>query len=226
MTHDGNGNLTRYTDRRGTVDNFSYDGLNRRTFAGFGYSGGSYQDTINYTWDGGDRMTQAVDALAGTIASTCDGLDRRTEEQTPQGDVTYGYDNASRRTSMTVAGQSAVNYTWDNANRLTQIGQGSSTVGFAYDNANRRTTLTLPNNVTVVYTYDNDSRVSEITYSAGSTQLGNLTYSYNANGRRTTMGGTLAATGMPAAVSGNTFNADNGMTASTAPHSAMTSTVT
>ncbi len=34
---DANGNLTQYTDRRGTVDVFTYDGLNRRTFAGFGW---------------------------------------------------------------------------------------------------------------------------------------------------------------------------------------------
>jgi YD repeat-containing protein len=153
-----------------------------------------------------------VDSIAGTIARTYDGLDRLTEEQTAQGDVNYGYDNADRRTSMTVAGQSAVNYTWYNANRLTQITQGSSTVGLVYDNANRRTTLTLPNNVTVAYTYDNDSRVTGMTYSAGSTQLGNLSYSYDADGRRISTGGSLAAVNLPAAVSGNTFNADNGMT--------------
>jgi RHS repeat-associated protein len=83
---------------------------------------------------------------------------------------------------------------------------------FNYDNASRRTTLTLPNGVTVAYTYDNESRVSGITYTAGSTQLGNLTYSYDADGRRTATAGSLAATGMPATVSGNTFNADNSMT--------------
>ncbi|MGZ5095968.1 MAG: hypothetical protein ACXWCH_33065 [Burkholderiales bacterium] len=110
------------------------------------------------------------------------------------------------------AGQSTVNYTWNNANRLTQIAQGSSAVGFVYDNVNQRTTLTLPNNVTVAYTYDNDSRVSGMTYSAGSTQLGNLTYNYDADGRRTSNGGSLAAVTLPSAVNGNTFNVDNGMT--------------
>jgi RHS repeat-associated protein len=211
-TYDGNGNLTQYTDRRGTVDTFSYDGVNRRTFAGFGKNGSNYEESINYTRDGGNRLTQAVDSIAGTVARTYDGLDRLTEEQTSQGDVTYGYDNANRRTSMTVAGQSAVSYSWDNANRLTQIAQGSSTIGLVYDNANRRTTLTLPNNVTVAYTYDNASRVTGMTYSAGSTQLGNLSYSYDADGRRTSSGGSLAAVTLPASVSGNTFNADNGMT--------------
>jgi len=215
FSYDDNGNLLQHTDRRGTVDKFSYDGLNRRTLAGFGYSSGSYQDSISYTYDGGDRLTQAVDSTAGTIARTYDGLDRLTAEQTPQGEVTYSYDAEGRRTAMTVAGQSAVGYTWDNANRLTAIAQGSGTVGFAYDNANRRATLTLPNGVTVTYAYNGDSRVTQLSYGtggSGSSDLGTLTYAYDADGRVVRKGGTLAATGMPAAVSGNTINADNAMT--------------
>ena len=43
-------------------DKFSYDGLKRRTLAGFGYSGGSYQDSISYTYEARDRLTQAVDS--------------------------------------------------------------------------------------------------------------------------------------------------------------------
>ncbi len=60
--------LFQYTDRNGNVTKYTYDGLNRRTFAGFGYNGSTYQDTIGYTWDGGNRLTQAVDSTAGTIA--------------------------------------------------------------------------------------------------------------------------------------------------------------
>src|SRR5208283_3528407 len=110
------------------------------------------------------------------------------------------------------AGQPQVVYGWDNANRLTGITQGSSAVGINYDNANRRTSLTLPNGVTVGYGFDNDSRITGLTYSAGGSQLGNLTYGYDADGRVTSKNGTLAAIGLPTSVSGNTFNADNGMT--------------
>jgi len=131
---------------------------------------------------------------------------------------------------MTVPGQSMLNYTWDNANRLTGITQGTSAMGFAgacpersrRNNANRRTALTLPNNVTVSYTgacpersrRDNDSRVSGITYTAGSTQLGNLTYAYDAAGRRTASGGSLAAVTLPSAVGASSiaYNADNEQT--------------
>lgn len=79
----------------------------------------------------------------------------------------------------------------------------------------------LPNGVVVTYGYDANSRIASINYgtsSSGScsskpTNLGTLTYIYDSDGRRTQIGGTLAAVNRPSAVSGNLFNADNGMTA-------------
>jgi RHS repeat-associated protein len=209
---DANSNLTSHTDRRGKVTAFQYDALNRRTFAGFGQNGSQYESTINYTWDAGNRLTQAADSIAGAITRVPDLLDRLTSETTAQGSITYGYDNGSRRTTMQVTGQPQVSYAWDNANRLTGITQGGSSVGINYDNANRRTSLTLPNGVAVGYSVDNNSRITGLTYSVGSTSLGNLTYGYDAAGRTVSKAGSLAATGRPEAVSGNTFNADNGMT--------------
>ena len=157
-------------------------------------------------------MTQIVDSINGTIMRGYDGLDRLTSETTPQGTVSYTYDNAGRRSSMTVAGQSAVNYTYDNANRLTQITQGTATVTIGYDNANRRTSLTLPNGVVVAYGYDAASRVTSITYMQGSTMVGNLTYTYDANGRRTSMGGSLATVNLPSTINSATYNANNQLT--------------
>ncbi len=83
----------------------------------------------------------------------------------------------------------------------------------AAQGSNRRTQLTLPNGVSLAYTYDADSRVTGITYTAGNNQLGNLAYTYDADERRSSMGGSLAAVSLPQAVSGNTFNAGNEMTA-------------
>jgi RHS repeat-associated protein len=73
--------------------------------------------------------------------------------------------------------------------------------------------LTLPNGVTVAYTFDNDSHILRLSYALGGQSLGNLTYAYDANGRVITKGGSLAAVNLPAAVSGNSFNAANEMTA-------------
>lgn len=78
-SYDALGNLTGLTDRRGKLAGFSYDGLGRRTFAGFGASAGqptTYESTVSYTWDGGNRLTQAADSIAGAItrALSCHGV--------------------------------------------------------------------------------------------------------------------------------------------------------
>ncbi|MGO9265479.1 MAG: RHS repeat-associated core domain-containing protein [Candidatus Binataceae bacterium] len=223
-TFDGNSNLTQHVDRRGKVAVYQYDGVNRRTFAGFGQNGSSYESTIAYTWDAGNRLTQALDSLAGAINRQFDGLDRLAQEQTPQGAVNYTYDNGSRRATLAVqpagTAQNAVNssYSWDVANRLLGITQGVNAVGFTYDSSNRRTCLTLPNGVIATYGYDADSRLISMTYGTGGncasapSNLGTLTYAYDADGRRTAKGGTLATGGLPAAVAGTSYNADNEQT--------------
>ena len=214
--YDGHGNLTQFTDRRGKVTAFTYDSLNRRTFAGFGKTvrgnNTTYESTVTYTYDAGNRLRQLVDSVSGTITLTYDNLDRLTQETTPQGTVNYTYDTAGRRTSMTVAGQPTITYTYDNANRLTQMSQGSSTVTMAYDAAGRRTVVTLPNGVVEEYTYDIASRLTGITYKQGATTLGNLTYTYDAAGNRTQIGGSWARTGLPQAVTSATYNAANRLT--------------
>ncbi|MBI3608821.1 MAG: hypothetical protein HY207_12710 [Nitrospirae bacterium] len=204
--YDANGNLQTVTDRKGQATSYAYDALNRRTQA-------TYADTstIHYTYDGGNRLTQIVDSVSGTITRTYDGLDRLMSETTPQGAVSYTYDAAGRRTTMTVTGQPTVNYSYDNANRHTQITQGTNTVSIGYDAANRRTSLTLPNGVVTEYAYDAASRLTGLTYRTTTAVLGTLTYTYDAAGQRTTVGGTWARTGIPQALASATYNANNQM---------------
>ena len=156
--------------------------------------------------------TEIVDSISGTVTPGYDDLDRLRSETTPQGAASYIYDAAGRRTSMTVAGQPVVGYTYDVANRLTQIAQGASAVGFSYDSASRRSALTLPNGVTVAYSFDAASQLTGLTYSLGQTTLGNLTYAYDTAGRRTSVGGSFARTGLPLAVSSTNYNANNQLT--------------
>ncbi|MFZ3381057.1 MAG: RHS repeat-associated core domain-containing protein [Candidatus Acidiferrales bacterium] len=211
--YDTNGNLTQFTDRRGKATTYMYDNLNRRTFAGFGTQAGpTYESTINYTWDAGNRLTQIVDSVTGTITRGYDGLDRLTSEQTPQGTVSYTYDAAGRRQTMTVAGQTAVNYTFDNANRLTNIAQGTTTIQLGYDSSNRRTSLALANGIVVSYGLDNASELTGLTYTLNSNTLGNLTYTYDMTGRRTGVGGSYARTGLPNAQSTVGYDAANELT--------------
>ncbi len=213
--YDPDGNITSYTDRRGTVTTYRYDPLNRRNFVGFGTRGSppTYSSTVDYTYDSGNRLTAAVDSVAGTITRGYDDLDRVTSETTPQGSVTYTYyDNGTRHT-MTVAGQPQVSYSFDAADNVTGITQGTASVGIAYDAAGRPTSVTLPNGVVESSSYDSASEVTGITYTKGATTLGDLSYTYDPDGERTGVGGSWSRTGLPAAVASATYDADNRLTA-------------
>ncbi len=144
-----------------------------------------------------------------TITRGYDGLDRLTQEVTPQGTVNYTYDNASRRATMTVVGQTQVVYIYDNANRLTQVQQGTSTVTIAYDDADRRTSVTYPNTNKIEYAYNAASELTTVTYKQGATTLGTLTYTYDAAGNRIKTGGTFARSNLPPALATTNYNANN-----------------
>lgn len=73
--------------------------------------------------------------------------------------------------------------------------------------------LTLPNGILAAYTYDGDSRVKATTWTLGNNRVGDLEYSYDADGRVIGKTGSFAQTNLPQAVTGNMFNADNEMTA-------------
>jgi RHS repeat-associated protein len=210
---DGLGNLTQVTDRRSKVTTYNYDGLNRLTFAGYGTQPGpTYTSTTNYTWDKGNNLKVIADSIAGTINRGYDDLLRLTSEGSPQGSVTYTYDNADRRATMTVAGQTQVVYIFDDANRLTDTTQGASHVGVSYDNANRPQALSLPNTDSENYGFDNANELTGITYKQGASNLGTLTYGYDAAAERTTLGGTWARISFPAALSTTIYDDDNELT--------------
>ncbi len=211
-TYDNNGNMATVTDRKNQVTTYTYDVLNRRTKA-------TFQDgtSTNYTYDAGNRITQLQEKNSGgtvtaTITRTYDGLDRLTQEVTPEGTVNYTYDNASRRATMTVVGQTQVTYTYDNADRLTQIQQGTSTTTIAYDIAGKRTSLILPNTNSVSYGYNAASEFTSLTYKQGATTLGDLTYTYEPAGNRIKIGGTFARTNLPPALSTTNYNVNNQQT--------------
>jgi YD repeat-containing protein len=110
---------------------------------------------------------------------------------------------------MTVAGQSAVNYSYDNADRLIGLTRGTAAVSITYDSADRRTSLTLPNGIVVEYGYDDDSRLTSLTYKQGGSPIGDLTYAHDAVGQRTTVDGSYARTGLPAALASASYDDAN-----------------
>ena len=70
FAYDLNGNLTSWTDRKGQVTSYTYDALNRLTFVGYDTTGAppSYASRVITTYDAGDRATELVDSVAGTIS--------------------------------------------------------------------------------------------------------------------------------------------------------------
>jgi RHS repeat-associated protein len=213
LEYDLNGNPVRAVDRRGKVKTTTYDALDRPTFVGFGTTAGlNYESSIGYTYDLYDRITQAVDSISGTTDFVFDDLNRTASETSPRGSVGFTYDKVGRLISQTVTGQPSTSYSYDNANRLSTISQGLATVGFTYDTAGRRATLTPPNGVVTEYGYDAASQLTSLTYRSGATTIGDLTYSYDQNGRRKTMGGSLARTGLPQPLSVANYDAANRLT--------------
>jgi RHS repeat-associated protein len=213
--YDAIGNRTRVTDREGQVSSYGYDFLDRMISAGFGATTANptaFTSTVTYTWDAGNRLTDAVDSVSGTVARDFDGLDRLIEEVSPQGQINYAYYANGLRQTMTVQGQPSVSYSYDDASRLTQISQGSATVGLAYDSIDRRTKLTLPSGIEITYGYDDANQLTNLIYQNGSVTIGNLTYGYDAAGRRTSMGGSLAQVNLPTTVSSSTHNGGNRVT--------------
>ncbi len=69
--------------------------------------------------------------------------------------------------------------------------------------------MTLPNGIVASYTYDDASRLTGIGYAKGATVVGDLAYTYDAAGRRSTVTGSLARVSLPAALTSATYNVAN-----------------
>lgn len=206
--YDAYGNLSQVTDRKGQVTSFGYDVFNRPTLV-------TYADltTTGYEYDEKGRLWKVNDSASGLITYAYDDFDRVTGETTPQGSVVYGYDAAGRLSSMQVTGQPVVAYGYDAADRLTSISQGGASVLFTYDAGGRRASLTLPNGVSTQYQYDDASQLVGLTYWRSGFALGNLTFEYDAAGRRTKVGGSYARQTLPQAMTAASYNAANQQTA-------------
>ena len=64
----------------------------------------------------------------------------------------------------------------------------------------------------VTYGYDPDSNVNSVTYKkSGGTTLGTLTYGYDADDQRTSVGGTFARTNLLTTAQTFSYNPDNSL---------------
>ncbi len=212
--YDPDGNLSSLTDADGNTDTFAYDDLNRPTTAKYGVSGTTAQTSIAYSYDAGSRMTKAVETPGGTYQLSYDGLNDSLSQSTPQGTISHTFDADGLATSMSAPGQAKVTYTYDKDNRLTKITQGSTKVTLGYDADSRPTSATLPDGITGTNAYDAASYLTAQTFKHSATTVGAVDYGYTADGQISSESGSLATATLPAAVTSNTYNADNELTSS------------
>ncbi|MGI8427015.1 MAG: hypothetical protein ACR2FO_07235 [Actinomycetota bacterium] len=83
---------------------------------------------------------------------------------------------------------------------------------FGYDPAGRQTSLGLPSGVTATYGYDGGSRLTSIAYNNGPTSVGDLQDSFDETGKRATVPGSLARTGIPQTLSSAGYDPANRLT--------------
>ncbi len=144
--------------------------------------------------------------MNGTIDWTYDDAARTMIETGPLATVTSTFDLAGRRTALAISGEATITYEYDSANHLTTLTQGSNTVSLTYDAAGRRSSVTYPNGIVATYQYDAGSRITQLTYSQGVITLGTLTYTYDALGRPSEIGGGWARVALPAAMSSAAYD--------------------
>ena len=213
--YDGNGNLTGHTDQRGETERLPVRRDQPAQIRRFRVHQRQLPKAPAATHSiSGTASHRSFNSIAGTTVRRYDGLDDLTDEQTAQGEVGYFYDNA-RQALDDDGGRAADGFIFLGQCQTgsTEITQGSASIPIAYDNADRRNTLTLPNGIVLAYTYDIDSHVTAMTWTLASNPVGDLEYSYDADSRVIEKTGSFAQTGLPQAVTGNTFNAANEMTA-------------
>ncbi|MFG3685498.1 RHS repeat-associated core domain-containing protein [Micromonospora sp. NPDC047740] len=213
QTYDVLGRAVSATDRRGITTVTEYDTLGRTTFIGYGAStGGGYESTKRFGYDGLDRLTTIDDSAGGLLTLGWNNLDQVVSVTGPAGTVGYSYDAAGRRSGMTVPGQPAISYQYDQTGLIEQITQGGTTASWHRDAAGRTDRVEQAGVVTR-YAYDAASQLTGMSYqTTGGVPIGNLGYSYDGAGRVLGLTGSLATVTIPSTGPPASYDAANRLT--------------
>src|ERR1035437_4347207 len=144
--------------------------------------------------------------MAGSCGTSLFGILKRLRHKRPRCYATNGPGlDADLRGYETV-------YTYDAADELTQLVQGTSTTLFTYDLAGRPATTTLPGGIVGTVSLDTAGRLAGLSYAKSGTVVGDVTYTLDAPGHRTHVGGSLPKVTLPTAMASATYNAGNQLT--------------
>jgi RHS repeat-associated protein len=198
---------TTATDPLGNVTTFTYDAVGNKLSEA--RPDGS---TTGFTYDARNRLTRTTDAAGNVTQMAYDAGDNLLSIRDPKNNVyAYAYDLLGRKLSLTYPDNSVESYVYDAVgNQLTYTARAGQTKTSAYDNRNRETgfswsdstppvtksydaasrLLTLNNSVSSLsYTYDSANRLLSETQQIGANgPPKTTTYTYDADGRRATLG--------------------------------------
>lgn len=212
LAFDTNGDLSSVTDPDSNTTTAAYNGIGWRTSSvsprgnAVGANPSAYTTSFGYDQDG--RPTTVSDPLGHITTTAYDPDGNKTSFTDPDGHkTTYTYDADNEATLVTNPDGTTQGTSFDRDGNVTgQIDGNGHTTAYTYDALNRPTIVTDPlgratsytydpaglaaslkdaNGNTTTYTYDAADELTNISYSDGVTPA--VSYSYDADGRRTQM---------------------------------------
>ncbi len=189
--YDGAGDRTSLTDRRGNVTTYAYD-ANTRLASVQQKPDPIGQPTLTYTTlivrDAIGNSTRITQANGAVTDYAFDALNRMTSVTThPDAQTSlvtsYVLDGNGQPTTRTAADNVATTYTYDALSRLTSVAAPAlTTIGYTYDPLGDRIQM-VDGTGTTLYQYDGLDRMTSAVAPNGA-----LTYGYDRDGNRTTLG--------------------------------------
>ena len=189
------GKMTQRIDARGVITTFTYDStLNRLTGISYNVSGTGVPSTpsVSYTYGtstssyNNGRVSAISDGL-GTESYSYDQLGRNTQIQKTIYNVTYttgySYNLANEVSTLTYPSGRVVKNNVDAVGRISSVQNNSTSANYAssiaYNPAQQVTGFTYGNSVAVSFGFSAQRlQLTSLSYSAGGTNLLNLSYSY------------------------------------------------
>jgi RHS repeat-associated protein len=141
-----------------------------------------------YAYDGDGNKTKVADAAGHVTSYAYNGNNQRTTVTRPDGTTeTTGYDADGNPVKQVKASGATTAYAYDMLNQVVSTTDPlGHTTSYGYDLAGNRVTLTDAQGQVTSYTYDAASHPISVTYSDGKTP--DVSYAYDADGRRASMG--------------------------------------
>ena len=183
--YDSGRRLTSTVDQLAQTTTYVYDSADRLT-------GRIYSDALNdsFTYDKGSRLLTAKSGrYSNTITRTYDGNGELAAEKTTVGTLnlttSYLYDGNANVAQVTYSNSSVLVNTYNQRDELTNAKlDGVSVVTYTRDSAGRPTATAWGNGTSEGRSFRLDDLVSAVALVKGSTNLAELSYTYDANKRR------------------------------------------